>query len=289
MLKRGLSLLIQEVNNYVSAYPYILLINKIGVWNVRGINFSAKHGPIREMVSKNHFSIVVLLETKVKKENVNFIMSSCGLRMQYYDNYDFSVNWRIWLLWRDDDVSVKLLYSSDQIIHVEVQFKNGGPHFLFTAVYAANDSPPRQSMWNDIIRLSNSINLPWLVAGGFNTMLVYGEKLVDGESVSFDNSELLQYTSLCTLQDMKFTGVFHTWCNNKEGDQRIYYKLDRFLVNDMWLQAFASIETLFERNAISDHACAIISIAPALRPKRSFKFCEMWIKHPDFFDLVQEA
>lgn len=42
-------------------------------------------------------------------------------------------------------------------------------------------------------------------------------------------------------------------------------------------------------NGISDHACAIISIAPSQRPKKAFKFCDMWIKHPDFFDMVQQA
>lgn len=155
--------------------------------------------------------MVVVLETKVKKENASFIMSRCGLRMKFYDNYDFAANGRIWLLWNEDVVSVRLIYRSDQIIHVEIQYNGGGPHFLFIAVYAENDSLPRVAMWEDIARLSANVNLPWLVAGDFNSMLVYGEKLSDGEPVNFDSSELLQCTSFCSLQDMRFTGVYHTW------------------------------------------------------------------------------
>lgn len=55
-------------------------------------------------------------------------------------------------------------------------------------------------MWADLVRLSKNVDLPWLVAGDFNTMLVYGEKLCDGEPASFDNSELLQCTSQCKLE-----------------------------------------------------------------------------------------
>lgn len=56
-------------------------MNKVGVWNVWGINIPAKHSTINEVVASNNFSIVVLLETKVKKEQASNIMASCGLRM----------------------------------------------------------------------------------------------------------------------------------------------------------------------------------------------------------------
>lgn len=51
-----------------------------------------------------------------------------------------------------------------------------------------NDAGPRESLCVDIQRISANASLPWLVAGDFNSMLVYGEKLADGEPVSFDNS-----------------------------------------------------------------------------------------------------
>lgn len=172
---------------------------------------------------------------------------------------------------------------------MEVKFIREGHHFLFTAVYAANDRLPREAMWEDIARLSTNVSLPWLVSGDFNTILVYGEKLSDGEPVSFNNSELLQCTSQCNLQDMQFSGVFHTWCNNKDGDQRIYCKLDRSLVNDLWLQAYTGSDTVYKSSAVSDHAFAVISISPVQRPKKSFKFCNMWIDHSNFFDVVQQA
>lgn len=61
------------------------------------------------------------------------------------------------------------------------------------------------------------------------------------------------------------------------------------MVNDLWLQHFIGAETMYECNSIFYHSCAIISIGPAHRLKNSFKFCDMWIKHPQFFEIVQQA
>lgn len=110
-------------------------MNKMGIWNVRGINNPAKHSTIREMVVKHHLSILVMLETKIKEDNAMLAMSSCGLNMKLINNYEYAANGRIWLMWRVDEASIKLLYCSDQLIHVKVEYSNGGPHFLFTAAY----------------------------------------------------------------------------------------------------------------------------------------------------------
>lgn len=74
---------------------------------------------------------------------------------------------------------------------------------MFTVVYAANESLQREPLWEDTVRISTAVQFPWLVAGNFNTMLVYGEKLIDGETVGFENSELLQCTFTCNPQDMR--------------------------------------------------------------------------------------
>lgn len=95
-------------------------MNKVRIWNVRGINIPAKHGPISDMFIKNHFSILVFLETKVKKDYANSIMEKCSLRMDRIDNSEHATNGRIWFLCKTYDVSVTLLHKSDQLIHSEV-------------------------------------------------------------------------------------------------------------------------------------------------------------------------
>lgn len=120
-------------------------------------------------------------------------------------------------------------------------------------------------------------------------MLEYGEKVNDGEPVPIDNSELLGCVSECSLQDMNFAGDFFTWCNRREGYQRTYCKLDRVLVNDAWLSVFPAASTIFSSNVISDHSSAVVTLAEPEVRRRSFKFCNMWVKHPDFFSIVQGA
>lgn len=63
------------------------------------------------MLSKHQFSILVLLGTKVKKDFANSVRQRCGLMMECIDNYDYTVNGRIWLLWKQEEVTVNLLHS----------------------------------------------------------------------------------------------------------------------------------------------------------------------------------
>lgn len=76
-------------------------------------------------------------------------------------------------------------------------------------MYATNEAHPRESFWADIVRVPDNVNLPWLVARDFNTILEYGEKFNEGEPVNFDNTELFSCTNACNLQDMKLTSDNH--------------------------------------------------------------------------------
>lgn len=264
-------------------------MDKIAVWNVRGINIPSKHIPVRDFMVEHKLAILVLLETRVRKEKAQSILNSCGLGMNCIDNYDYARNGRIWLLWSEERISVQLLFRSSQIVHSLITFKSNGSQFLLSAVYAENEATDRGSLWQDLADIANTSSIPWLVAGDFNTMLEFGEKINDGDPVSFDNSELLGCTSACKLQDMSFSGDFFTWCNRREGYQRTYCKLDRVLVNEEWLSAYPASATVFSSNVISDHSNAVISISELEVKKRSFKFCNMWTRHPEFQEVVQRA
>ena len=44
--------------------------------------------------------------------------------------------------------------------------------------------------------------------------------------------------NLCNLRDLGYNGSDFTWCNKREGVDRIYMRLDRVLATDDWRSLF---------------------------------------------------
>lgn len=44
--------------------------------------------------------------------------------------------------------------------------------------------------------------------------------------------------SQCELRDLGFVGSNFTWCDYREGDERIYARLDRCVANLSWFDLF---------------------------------------------------
>lgn len=81
-----------------------------------------------------------------------------------------------------------------------------------------------------------------------------------------------------------------TWCNKREGDARIYCKLDHVLVNKLWMQELDSSHAQFLTYGSSDHAPALVSLEIENEYKpRPFRFCNMWAKHQQFLPCVAQA
>lgn len=77
---------------------WLFLMDKVGFWNMRGINDPLKQLGIKDFLSQNRFSVFALLETKVKQENYASVLAACGNVMSYISKYSYARNGRIWVL-----------------------------------------------------------------------------------------------------------------------------------------------------------------------------------------------
>lgn len=82
--------------------------------------------------------------------------------------------------------------------------------------------------------------------------------MTGGELVAAKTDEVVNIASTCNLQDMKYSWQLYTWCNNQEGVERRYCKLDRTLIYEKWLDLLPQVATSFIHYAISDHAYALV-------------------------------
>lgn len=92
----------------------------------------------------------------------------------------------------------------------------------------------------------------------------------------------------CSLLDMSYQGPRFTWCNKRENGI-ICKKLDRTLMNEIWMRQFPQSYCVFEAGGCSDHQiCRIVVKSELMKPKKPFKFVNTLVDMPDFLPLVEE-
>ncbi|CAI9089965.1 OLC1v1024623C1 [Oldenlandia corymbosa var. corymbosa] len=179
------------------------------------------------------------------------------------------------IIW-DDELEVNPLCQNSQIIHCRCMSKVDNSHFLFTGVYAATESEERSTLWMELVGLSKCITEPWLIMGDFNNILTPEAKL-RGRPVALSDYEEFQWClDECGVKDLWQQGKLYTWCNQRMGNERVYAKLDRALVNGEWIDEFSDSITSVLMEGVSNHApievqrCVMIQ-----RGKRAFRYFNM--------------
>ena len=82
-------------------------------WNIRGFNKNKKHPVVQKWVRENNLMFGGLLETRVKEERSERILSTVFRGWSMISNYEFNTLGRIWLIWRPD-VRVTPFFKSGQ-------------------------------------------------------------------------------------------------------------------------------------------------------------------------------
>ena len=135
------------------------------------------------------------------------------------------------MLWNSDRVDITQMSSTEQEIHAIVKVPNSHSNWLFTAVYASPRSAERHILWNNLIKVSELHNLPWVMAGDFNKPLIKEDKY-RGRAVSVNRSLLFkECLDKCSMIDIGFTGARFTWTNKSPIQSLIQERIDRFFVN----------------------------------------------------------
>ena len=94
---------------------------KIVAWNVRGMNHPLKQREVVSRIGRLKANLVCLFETRVKEPNVKKIIERWFSDCNYIHNYSYTINGRIWMLWKEE-IQVTYIDSFDQNITVCIQY-----------------------------------------------------------------------------------------------------------------------------------------------------------------------
>lgn len=254
-------------------------------WNVRGFNIYSHRNGFKNWFKSNKPLLGGLLETHVKQlKHVKFINELLPGWL-HEDNYVFSDLGKIWLLWHPS-VRVVVISKSLQMITCEVTWPDPQSEFVVSMVYASNSVEERKLLWSELEAISSTQAVrgkPWIVLGDFNQVLQPQEHSkaatlnIDTRTREFRNCLLN-----AELFDLNFRGSTYTWWNKRKSAP-VAKKIDRVLVNDLWLDLFPDSVAEFGPPDFSDHAPATVVLNPqSQRAHGPFKFFNYLLKNKDF-------
>ncbi|XP_016486838.1 uncharacterized protein LOC107807064 [Nicotiana tabacum] len=155
-------------------------------------------------------------------------------------------------------------------------------------VYGFNDAALRRKLWEDIKEIHEHMDELWAVMGDFNCVL-HKEERIGSPITMTEIREFKQCVKECTLQDMKSSGAFFTWNNKQGGNDRVYSRINRVLVNNEWILALPYSEVYYRNEGTLDHCPAIIRWAVDQKKQHMFRYFNMWSMAPDYKETVKQG
>ena len=258
------------------------------VWNVRKLN-PFKQRSMVDRIRKLKVKLVCLLKTRVKENNCQSIINKHFKGWSWLHNYSSAYNGRIWVIW-SDHMKVDLVDSTAQCITCKVLID--AKQFYLSVVYGFNEGVERRALWNHLYFLNGALSqCPWMIAGDFNIIAhpSKSSKYNGFQGISNDIKEFQEIVQKLAVVDHCFSGPMFTWSNNQE-EGFLARKLDRVLINDIWLHSFAHSTVEFIPPGDSDHCAALAQLdQEVFSPPKPFKLFNFWTKHPEFLDIVVKS
>ncbi|CAN1242524.1 hypothetical protein LINPERPRIM_LOCUS5369 [Linum perenne] len=100
-------------------------------------------------------------------------------------------------------------------------------------------------------------------------------------------SPLLDFSKELHLLDIGFRGPEFTWSNRQCPSSLIDERLDRFFINDAWLDTFPETSIEHLPPLCSDH-CQIVmrTMPPSPISKKLYRFDCRWVDDPEVLNLI---
>ena len=184
---------------------------KIICWNVQG----TKKSQLRHKVGFNRTikpDILILLETLVNGQNTDLIINQLGYR---YSSTIPPINHMgaFGSSGMNENVDVSIIAKETRIMHCLVHDKLNAKECLLSAVYASARENQKDTFWEHLYHLHNSIDKPWCIMGDFNEMLNASEKIGGTPLTSSKLQRLNDFLHYSNSFDATVQGRLFTWKN----------------------------------------------------------------------------
>ncbi|KAL0005724.1 hypothetical protein SO802_013285 [Lithocarpus litseifolius] len=228
---KRVAVLLSPHNEYPS--PNHSLSMNIIVWNSRGVLKPNFQNHVRELARIHNPAILVIMETTLGGARAKEITDRLPFDGAIHTETVRFIG-GLWLLWNSNLVEFVQLANTEQEIHMEVKVPATNLSWIFFAFYASPRSVERCILWENLIKVAEFHNKPWVIAGDFNEPLL-GEDKFGGRPVNISRSLLFKdCLDKCNMVDLGFSGPRYTWTNRRELNNLIQERMNRYFMNLSW-------------------------------------------------------
>ncbi|KAI0496464.1 hypothetical protein KFK09_022781 [Dendrobium nobile] len=258
-------------------------------WNCRGARKREASLYLREVVKDYKGFFVGLTETKISSFDRSDVNQIIGNEWDYFNHPSSGTSGGILILWKKDFASFEMVDHSLQVVVGQLNINALGKWNIAT-VYGGKDAQTRRSLWS---KLENymSADEPCIIGGDFNCILSKEDKRGGKRFyLSKGSKDMKNFMINNDFHDIGFVGPRYTWCNNKEGNSRIWEGLDRCLLNSKAIHNVPMAKVRHLPRIASDHAPISINLVEYQNQKSSFfRFEDTWKTYPATWNIILKA
>ncbi|XP_062114372.1 uncharacterized protein LOC133825450 [Humulus lupulus] len=219
-------------------------------WNVRGLNKRNKQRSLLDFCRINKIGLGDFLETKLRGNKIEDMMKIVFVSWDCFSGP--AIEGRTLLVWKVDYVYVTVLQENEQFVHCHVKIMGKPQDFCLTFVYGRNKVEERKCLWHSFSLLVFLVQ-PWLLAGDFNVVFDYDDRLGGRSVTELEMEDDRQWRACGVVDELRTTGSHYTWSNKQMEGARIFSKLDRVFKNEAWVDASPNTVALINWDVIFEH------------------------------------
>ncbi|KAH7690552.1 RNA-directed DNA polymerase protein [Dioscorea alata] len=253
-------------------------------WNVRGLGRPAKRFLVKDLLHINFADVCCLQESKLDSVSALIWREIGGSRL---DDFAYLPSQGsaggIIIGWNSSLFSGKVALRGTFSLTIDFYSKVDNRHWRCTSVYGPNARSLKRLFWEEIRASKGGTNIQWVICGDFNAIFSTDDKHSDVhnfEDIRCAN-DLMQ--DLCLLEPPAIGRKF-TWTNGQADP--IWVKLDRFLVNHLWANAYPRMTQKSLPRLGSDHVPIRLEVGLHSSTPRFLRYELAWSTVEGFHDLV---
>ncbi|CAL1370764.1 unnamed protein product [Linum trigynum] len=256
--------------------------SSILVWNMRGLCDANKRGRIKRIIGRRKPLIVGLVETKWDHCNVTSISSISGSR-----NYGWAAKNAVnscggiaayWDQSRFRELNIK---ESNYFLAIELFDTMVSKYWNLVIVYGPQSRDDKIAFLLELNRLCQQLNEPICIMGDFNLVRSHD----DYRGARRDWNLMMEFNEFVdnnTLMELPLGGSRFTW--SRGGSNECFSRIDRAFISADFDSIYHDCTLIALERIESDHNPLLLKWGGDLRIKRPWKFENMWLEDPRFYD-----
>eukprot|EP00253_Pinus_taeda_P013184 PITA_13184 len=233
-------------------------------------------------------NVIFIQETKCSIQKIKEIHSKWLNRFEFLEVKAENTAGGILTLWNPQKIDMIDAEASRDYLLVVIQPVGDKEMYMVTNVYDPQTMESKLLFLDSLQKLrERHAKIPWILGGDFNMIKTLSEKKGGTRILTKDFDAFQTFIDSMKLVDIVMNNGTFTWNNKRGGESQVASKLDRFIISEDLIIKDKDIVASVLPFGGSDRWLVQLDIQGISKPNnRPFKFENIWLSHPDFYNNI---